>query len=306
MKKYSLILLLQIIFLNVSFGQDATSPGLHTSIMRYGGLDRKYIYYIPTGYKANTKKPLVFFLHGWGASAQIAVNVVGPQYNARADRDNAIAIYPEASSKHWNDMLGGTYVQTDLVDDVGYISGLIDIFIKDFKGDPTRVYISGSSNGGMMTYRLSCNIPDKIAAVAPFVSAISPNVAQQFTKAPPIPIVITSGTADPTIKWEGGPVIVTHTPELLSAEANVQYWKTRNGVSNTAEVTNLPDLDPNDKSTVIKYRYPGKYDVVLYKVVGGMHQHPTIRVGTKSLATGQNGDYNSFETVWDFMTAYTK
>jgi hypothetical protein len=93
---------------------------------------------------------------------------------------------------------------TDNIDDVGYLSSLIDLFIRDFNGDPKRVYFSGSSNGGMMTYRLSCDIPEKIRAIAPFVSTISPGVAREFANAKPIPIIITSGTADSVIKWNGG------------------------------------------------------------------------------------------------------
>ncbi len=301
--KLSLLLLLSVV--QSGFSQ-TPAKGMHTSIMRYGGLDRKYMYYIPESYNPKSKTPIVFFIHGMGASAQIAVNVVGPQFNARAERDKAIVIYPDAYMKHWNDMLGGSYPLTEMVDDVGYISSLIDIFVKDFKADPRRVYISGSSNGGMMTYRLSVAIPEKITAIAPFISDISPNVAAQFPKAPPLPIIMTNGTADPTIKWEGGIVKVTGNTELLSTEKNVEYWRIRNGAKAEPEVTELADLDPNDKSTAVKYVYQGKYPVVLYKIVGGTHQHPSIKQGAKALANGQNGDYNSFETVWDFMTAYKK
>src|SRR6476660_4480723 len=161
----TLSLLVASLLLNIAFdgfAQSSTSPGIHTETVKLGGLDRKYMYYIPQGYDEKTKLPVVFFLHGMGASAQIGVNVLGPQYHARADRDKAIVVYPDATSKHWNDKIGGSYPLTDSVDDVGYISSLIDLFIKDFKGGPSRVYVSGSSNGGMMTYRLSVDIPEKI------------------------------------------------------------------------------------------------------------------------------------------------
>lgn len=290
--------------LQVAYAQSPQSAGLHTESLNSGGIERKYMYYIPSGIQPGDKVPVVFFLHGMGASAQIAVNVLGPQFHARAERDKAIVVYPEATSKHWNDKLGGSYPLTDNVNDVAYISSLIDLFIRDFNVDNARVYISGSSNGGMMTYRLSVDIPEKIRAIAPFISAMSPQVAQQFAKAKPIPIIITSGTADTIIRWDGGPVKVTRTPELLSADKNVEYWKQRNGVKRKAKMTRLADVEPGDKSTVEVYHYKGKNDVILYKIINGMHQHPTLRENGKPLVNGKNMDYNSFETVWDFMLSY--
>jgi len=287
-----------------SFAQTALSQGLHTDSMSYDGIQRKYMYYIPSGIENYTKVPVVFFLHGMGASAQIGVNVLGPQYHARAERDKAIVVYPEATSKHWNDKLGGSYPLTDNIDDVGYLTTLIDFFIRDFKADPKRVYFSGSSNGGMMTYRLSCDIPNKIRAIAPFVSTISPKIAKEFANAKPIPIIITSGTADSVIKWAGGSIKVTRTPEILSGDDNVAYWVARNSAKKKAKITKLPDLEPGDHSTVEIQHYKGKNDVILYKIIGGAHTHPTLRILGKPLVKGLNMDYNSFERVWDFMMSY--
>lgn len=287
-----------------SFGQSSAGRGLHTDSMSYDGLQRKYMYYIPSGIENIGKVPVVFFLHGMGASAQIGVNVLGPQYHARAERDKAIVIYPEATSKHWNDKLGGSYPPTDNIDDVGYLSSLIDLFIRDFKADPNRIYFSGSSNGGMMTYRLSCDIPEKIRAIAPFVSTISQTVAKEFAQAKPIPIIITSGTADSVIKWAGGPIKVTRTPSILSGDENVAYWVGRNGVKKKAKITHLLDVEPGDHSTVEIQHFKGKNDVILYKIIGGAHTHPTLRTPGKPLVKGLNMDYNSFERVWDFMMSY--
>jgi polyhydroxybutyrate depolymerase len=305
MMKINVIYFCFCLFLSpLSYGQSVKTQGLHTDSMTYDGLTRKYLYYIPSGIENLTSVPVVFFLHGMGASAQIGVNVLGPQYHARAERDKAIVVYPDATSKHWNDKLGGSYPLTDSIDDVGYLSALIDLFIGDFNANPNRIYFSGSSNGGMMTYRLSCDIPEKIRAIAPFVSTISPNVAREFSKAKPIPIIITSGTADSVIKWNGGTIKVTRTPVILSGDENVAYWVGRNGVNKKAKITNLPDIETGDNSTVEIQHYKGKNDVILYKIIGGAHTHPTLRAPGKALVKGLNMDYNSFERVWDFMLSY--
>ena len=289
---------------SLSYGQSVKTQGLYTDSMTYEGLNRKYMYYIPSGIDHLVNIPVVFFLHGMGASAQIGVNVLGPQYHARAERDKAIVVYPNAVSKHWNDKLGGSYPLTDSVNDVGFLNALIDLFIREFKANPNRIYFSGSSNGGMMTYRLSCDIPEKIRAIAPFVSTISPNVAREFSQAKSIPIIITSGTADSVIKWNGGTIKVTRTPVILSGDENVAYWVARNGVKKKAEITYLPDLETGDNSTVEIQHYKGKNDVILYKIIGGAHTHPTLRAPGKAFVKGLNMDYNSFERVWDFMMSY--
>jgi polyhydroxybutyrate depolymerase len=305
-KKLLFPLLSFFLVTNVCLSQTETSAGVHTAYLKHGNLERKFMYYVPGSYNPREKSAVVFFLHGMGASAQIGVNVLGPQFHARAERDRAIVIYPDAVSKHWNDKLGGSYPLTDTVDDVGFMSSLIDKVITDFNGDPRRVYISGSSNGGMMTYRLSCEIPGKIAAIAPFISTMSPEVAKEFAKAPPVPIIVTSGTADSVIKWAGGPIRVTRTPEILSAENNISYWIKRNHAKKKPEITELPDVSKDDNSTAVKLHYKGKHDVILYKIIGGAHQHPSLRASGERLVAGQNNDYNSFETVWDFMVKYRK
>lgn len=305
-RNFSLLILCVLSVSQFLFAQNSKTPGIHTETVKFDGLDRKYMYYIPQGYEEQAKLPVVFFLHGMGASAQIGVNVLGPQYHARAERDKAIVVYPEATSKRWNDKLGGSYPLTDSINDVGYLSSLIDLFIKEFKGDPSRVYFSGSSNGGMMTYRLSVDIPEKITAVAPFISAISKEVAEEFPKAKPMPIMITSGTADTIIRWDGGPIRVTRTRNILSGDDNVAYWVKRNGAKAKAKVTTLPDVEPGDHSTVEVQEYKGKYDVILYKIINGAHQHPTLREAGKPLVPGKNMDYNSFERVWDFLLSYKK
>lgn len=286
--------------------QHLKDQGVHTATVKFDGIERKYMYYIPSGYDSKAKLPVVFFIHGYGASAEIGVNVLGPQFHGRADRDGAIVVYPEATSKHWNDRLGGSFPATDTINDVAYISHLIDLFIADFKGDPRRIYVSGSSNGGMMTYRLSVDIPEKIAAIAPFISTISPQVAAASVNAASIPTIITNGTADSIINWNGGAVEVTRTPELLSGDQNVAYWVKRNGAKTKAKVSILPDIEPDDKSTVEIQHYKGRYDVMLFKIIGGAHRHPTLREPGNPLIPGQNMDYNSFETVWDFMMNYKK
>ena len=141
----------------------------------YDGLNRRYLYYIPKNFNPKTKHPLIFILHGFNQPVETIVSGYSAM-QAKADADGTILIYPvatgsfEKKSLAWNTQYGSfantTSPQTEKVDDVGFISRLIDMFLDNMNVDPDRVYVTGTSLGGAMTYALSCYIPERLAAIA--------------------------------------------------------------------------------------------------------------------------------------------
>jgi poly(3-hydroxybutyrate) depolymerase len=85
-----------------------------------------------------------------------------------ADTSTCIVIYPDAVTGYWN---AKTNELADSINDVGFISILIDYFRDVYHCDARRVYVTGISNGGQLAYRLTCDIPFKITAIAPFVKS---------------------------------------------------------------------------------------------------------------------------------------
>ncbi len=84
-----------------------------------------------------------------------------------------------------------------------FFPGLIDQFIARGETDRRRIYITGLSNGGMMTHRLGIELSDKLAAIAPVIANIPARLANR-RPARPLSVLITNGTADPIIPWGGG------------------------------------------------------------------------------------------------------
>lgn len=167
---------------------------------------------------------------------------------------------------------------TDQVDDVGFIAHLIDVFAGTMGADAQRVYVAGSSLGGSMSYTLSCHLADRLAAIAATHSQVTSELAAEFGKAAPLPVLIITGTADMTVPAEGFGSIV-------STEQNIAYWKARNGIaveparkSLDASVAGAAgDMLPLG---VIQDSWPGPLgnELVWRRIVNGGHSLPGSEV----------------------------
>jgi polyhydroxybutyrate depolymerase len=122
--------------------------------------------------------------------------------------------------------------------------------------------VTGFSNGASMTYRLACERPDRIAAIAPvsggLAEALMPACAERSGR--PIPLALFHGTADPEVRFDSG--------EL---EGNLAYWIRRNGCAPNGTSTYLPDADPGDGTRTRVERHGGcraGADVILYAIEG--------------------------------------
>src|SRR5207237_8315757 len=104
--------------------------------------------------------------------------------DAVCDREGFAVVYPEGEHGHWNDGRGDANGSAP-VDDVAFIRTLIDTLAAAYPIDTDRVYATGISNGGIMSYRLACDLSDKIAAIAPVVGEGSESVAQACQPARP-------------------------------------------------------------------------------------------------------------------------
>lgn len=271
-------------------------------------IERNYLVYMPSKLNNKKKPPMVLCLHGFGQSAQKVIEMTGGKLNELAQRDGVVVVYPNAIANHWNDKMGGVYKATDDVDDVGFISALIDKCKKKYNIDSNRIYVMGLSNGGGMTYRLSCEIPEKLKAIAPVISSMGVKSAKEYKKAKPLPILIMNGTSDPIVPWKGGEVNIDGNvmPILLSCDDNVLYWINRNGASKKAEVKNLPHINKKDKSHIITetYKSDNGNDVILYKVVGGGHTLPSLSPTSSNPDNPQNMDIDGSEVIWNFFMSH--
>jgi polyhydroxybutyrate depolymerase len=274
------------------------------------GLQRTYDVHVGAGYDANKPTPLLIVLHGGGGNGQGMIKLTG--FNAVADENNFIVVYPDGFEKHWNDgrAVQSYSAQTQNIDDVGFISALIDHLSGEYNIDAKRVYATGISNGAFMSNRLGCELSNKIAAIAPVAGNMPANIAPVCAPTRPISALIINGTEDPLVPWSGGYAHFGQVKlgEILSVEETVKIWVDNDKCPSSPIVAQLPDKDPSDGTTVSTETYKGCADgaeVVLYKVEGGGHTWPGGLQYLPRLIIGRTSrDFNASEVIWQFFSQH--
>ncbi|MEJ2646674.1 MAG: prolyl oligopeptidase family serine peptidase, partial [Gammaproteobacteria bacterium] len=183
---------------------------------------------------------------------------------------------------------------------------------KQYPIDKTRIYATGTSNGGNFTYRLAQERTQVFAAVAPVVAAM-PETNKCRPPDGPIPILIMNGTADPILPFKGGYVGRRKRDQeargsVLSARETVQFWVKHDGADPTPTIEDLPDRDPDDGSRVRVETYANGKDgseVVFYEVQGGGHTEPSLSQHYgwlyRRIVGPQNHDIEMADAVWAFF-----
>lgn len=259
--------------------------------IEYDGYKRDYAYYLPSSYDSSARLPLVFALHGANGNAW---NEIGSSYfKTIADREGFILLMPQGLLGSFN---GETFYQWNAHyifpwDDVSLLNYLIDFMYTKYNIDLSKVYISGMSNGGFMTFFAARGLQYRVAAIAPISGLISQNVFTSYTLKRPIPLCYMHGTADNIVKIDSYP----------SVDSILSFWITNNKCNRTPQVTQLPDIADYDNSTVTLYQYAGQTtdsEIEFYKIVGGGHSIPGVEPGA-------NMDINACEVIWSFFSRHS-
>jgi polyhydroxybutyrate depolymerase len=134
-----------------------------------GGETRTFIVHLPTGYTGGTPAPVVVDFHPLGGSGSQQEGSSG--WRAQCDSVGCIAVFPDSSGKagdnSWNAGYCCDNAEAKGIDDVQFTRDMIKWLTANACVDPKRIYASGGSNGGGMSYMLACKAADLFAAVAP-------------------------------------------------------------------------------------------------------------------------------------------
>jgi len=305
-KNKNMLILLSIL---LSFSVFTQEDHLQFSSFLHKRIERTYYLHLPPNFDDLSSFPLVMVLHGGGKGDgdEVANHFA---FNEIADREGFIAVYPNGIDSRWNDGRGKTFnEQKGLknIDDVGFLSVLIDTMIANYKVDSNRVFVTGVSNGGMMTFRLGCEITSKLSAIAPVIANIPKDIIDKCSPDSPLPVLVMNGTEDPLVPWDGGKVkfLWKEMGEVVSTENSVRFWVEHNKCFEDPVTEILPDVDDEDESRVKKITYKNKetnLEVVLYAIVGGGHNIPGGNTPDLSLFIGsKNNDINAAEVIWEFF-----
>ena len=266
-------------------GSTTTTLG-ETGSIEIGPADRPATLVAPD--EVTGPAPLLLLLHGYSASSAIQDGYLGVTEQA-ASRGLYVLMpdgTPEAGSGklYWDASpaccnFGGTPV-----DDVGYLSGLIDEAIAERPIDPDRVYVLGHSNGGFMAYRLACERAEQIAAIAALAGA-DQTEPDECVPSEPVSVLHLHGTDDAVIRYDGG---VTRAPYPGALET-VSRWASRDGCDDAATTVAPIDLDSgidgSETTVTVHEGCDGAAAVQLDTIEGGTHvpELPHEVVGTEVL-----------------------
>lgn len=217
--------------------------------------------HVPAGYDPGTAAPLVVLLHGYGSTGAVQESYM--QFTPLANEFGFLLIAPDglvdvSTNQFWNGTDACCHFDGGVVDDVAYLTALVDEIKVQFNINERQVYFIGHSNGGFMSYHMACERASMIAAVATLAGA---TFFEPTDCAPsePVHILQIHGTADATILFDGGTLNfgTVENVSYPSAVQTVETWATYNGCSLTTD-TSQPPLDlvanlPGDESSVTRY-----------------------------------------------------
>ena len=281
-----------------------TAGGSREGEIQHGGLRRTYTLHVANSLNGGTPAPLVLVLHGGGGAGPSTERMTG--FSELADRRGFIVVYPNGVDHHWNDGRGEVARQD--VDDVGFLTALVDHLRHTLPIDPRRVYVSGISNGAMMSYRLGCERSEIFAAIAPVAGAVPEPLGPRCSPSRPVSLVAISGTDDPLVRWGGG-LVARNRGRTMSVPDSISLWTRLDRCPAPATVMQKPDRDPAD-GTRVRRETPGPCQegasVVLYAVEGGGHSWPGSTRSRLPLTGRLSRDINATDVIWSFFESHPK
>lgn len=286
----------------------AYPPGLSTpDSLVHGSLTRTFRVYVPPSYPVSgaTPTPVVVLLHGgFGSGAQVEGSA---RITTVADTEGFVAVSPDGvlspgNIRTWN---GGTccgYAVAANIDDVGFVSALLDHLEARLCIDRRRVYAAGMSNGAIMSYRLACELSSRIRAVGPVAGALG---VASCTPARAVPLMHVHGTDDLNVPFGGAVGCGVSGAAFTSVAESVGTLAAAAGCGGNPVTT----LVQGDGTCMRQGTCPNGNDVELCTIGGGGHQWPG---GTPPLISGlpgcpfgyQSQTFVATQVLWDFFARH--
>ena len=249
--------------------------------------------------RQNGKLPLVIALHGGGGNAQNAEKMMG--WTSKGQAERFIVVYPNGSGPRGNIFLTFNgkhccaFAMENNIDDVAFISALIDKLIAQNKVDRGRVYVTGMSNGAIMSHRLGAELSNKIAAIAPVVGTV---FGDEMIPDSPVSALIINGALDANVPPVGGYSQGRSRPHwgtlpMKPSTEQAAFWASVNKCSN-------PRSYLNGQIQRTDYECPRGIDVEHILVHDNGHAWPG---GQKGSPRGDepSKSYNATDEIWNFF-----
>jgi polyhydroxybutyrate depolymerase len=289
---------------------DISSPNFLeiTGVPGQNGYTRQYKVHVPPSYDPSIPTPLVFCIHGLMQDA-LMFCVFGAQMHLKSDEAGFILVMPNGYQNSWNagTCCGGA--SAEQLDDVALFRAILDEVGTHLNVDLGRVYATGLSNGGFMSFRLGCEAADLFAAVAPGAGSIGindmaygTNPVSDFTQCEPsetMPVLEIHGTADMLVPYS-------------LQKPSLDHMAVRNGCSTTTTSASSP-ASGGDTTCVSYTDCPNNVEVIGCSIEGGGHcWFGSEDCGTGGgaiglMVVGANSDTMvNNDAVWDFFKRHSR
>jgi polyhydroxybutyrate depolymerase len=291
-----------------SLEANSGTPGVVWQTIKPHGQDeeRSYAVLVPPSVQHSKKKvPLVMVLHGGGGSADHAMKV--SDFSQKAMKEGFVVVYPNGSGRMkdklltWNAGHCCGFGMRNKIDDVAFLSEVIDQVAENYSVDTKRVYVTGMSNGGMMTHKLAMERPDKVTAIGPVVASL---FGDEKKAASGVAAIIFNGMLDKSVPQQGGShggrFADAWDGEPLNIESQAAYWAKVNG-----SIAKKPKITEDGKVKHLHYDCPGGKNVDMYIVKDSGHAWPGGKQGSVH-GDVPSSAVNATDLMWEFFKKQSK
>lgn len=296
--KHIYFILVSLTFTTVAFTQQTINMSVNV-----GNVKREFRIYVPKLYTDGIAVPLVFNFHGY-TSNNTQQELYG-DFRPVADTANFIVVHPLGlpvigTSLGWNNFVSNLNSKPD---DIGFFHKMIDTLSTIYSIDKNRIYSTGMSNGGFMSYDLACFASEKIAAIASVTGSMIQSHLSACQAKHPTPILEIHGTTDPVIPYDGKGFLV----QSVHIDSLISFWVKFNQCSPTPTIAQVPNTNTADNCTAEHYIYAnGKkgVNVEFYKIINGGHTWPSAPINLPNNGN-TNRDINASTVIWNFFKKYS-
>lgn len=264
------------------------------------GRDRVYEIHVPD--RLSKTRSVVLALHGNPSDA--AELRLDTRLDSTADRHGFIAVYPQGLDRSWNDGRGVTDAQSDGINDVSYLTALIDTLVATRQVNPRRVYLAGFSNGAFMAEKYACTMPRKIAAIA----AVEGTVPAGSSCRPKVPVSVMQvhSTTDDVVPFNGGNLPDGgKVSKVKSARSTAARWRK---IDKCKKKTTKAITSRFGRSVTreLGSKCSHQTEVALYVLRGWPHTWQGGVSDVSNSGSARAGVFNASESVWRFFNSHPR
>lgn len=277
----------------------ALSPGDFTFTLKHQNMQRMYKIHIPKSYRPNQAMPMVLSLHGGGGNMHYQADDQYYGMISKSESAGFIAVFPNGYSKFrgklatWNAGICCGAARDKKIDDVDFIRWVIKDIKQRANVDASRIYANGMSNGGMMSYRLACELPE----IKAIVSVAGTDGTQYCAPSKSISIFHIHALDDDRVLFNGGSGKNAQShADFVSVKQTIENWVKRNSCDTTPERV----FNTKDAYCDVYNHCDSNTQVKLCVTETGGHAWPG---GHKPRGGSGSTAINATDLIWDFYQA---